>query len=50
MSVIIYHMTLKLLLNSVFLRENAKILPYIRDVIIPSVHNVTKNSKSLVVY
>ena len=27
------HMTLKLLLNRVFLRKNAKILPYIRDVI-----------------
>ena len=29
----IYHMTIKLLLNHVFLSENSKILPYICDVI-----------------
>ena len=29
----IYHMTLKLLLNHIFLRENAKNLPYVCDII-----------------
>ena len=45
-----YHMTLKLLLNRVFVLETLRFCYYVRILLQPLLHNVNKICKPLVVY